>query len=188
MTTELLTYFSQIGIEEKDLQEFTKLLKVKTFKSGEMILQLGKTDNHLSFLSKGIVRFYVDKNGNDTTFDFIFANSFYCHYDSFYSRKPTQFYSEALTDTEILHIDYNSLNDLFTTCEFAKDLTRKAVEKLLEKKVKRELSLLTNTPTERYLNLLQEQPKLLQQIPQKYLATYLGIVPETLSRIRKRIS
>jgi CRP-like cAMP-binding protein len=188
MKTELLTYFRQIGIEEKDLHEFTKLLKVKTFKSGEMILQLGKTDNHLSFLSKGIVRFYVDKNGNDTTFDFIFANSFYCHYDSFYSRKPTQFYSEALTDTEILYIDYNSLNDLFTTCEFAKDLTRKAVEKLLEKKVKRELSLLTNTPTERYLNLLQEQPKLLQQIPQKYLATYLGIVPETLSRIRKRIS
>lgn len=186
--TGLVTYFSQMGIGEKDLQQFTKLLKVKNYKSGETILQKGQTDNHLSFLNKGIVRFYVEKNANDITFDFIFANTFYCHYDSFYSRKPTQFYSEALTDVEILYIDYSSLNNLFTTCEFAKDLTRMAVEKLLEKKVKRELSLLTNTPTERYLNLLQGQPRLLQQIPQKYLAAYLGIVPETLSRIRKRIS
>jgi CRP-like cAMP-binding protein len=186
--TNLVEYFRQIGIDEKDLQQFIKLLKVKTFKSGELILQKGHTDNHLSFLNKGIIRFYAEKNGNDITFDFIFANTFYCHYDSFYSRKPTQFYSEALTDIEILYISYDSLNDLFSICQFAKDLTRIAVEKLLEKKVKRELSLLTNTPTERYLNLLQEQPKLLQQIPQKYLATYLGIVPETLSRIRKRIS
>ena len=80
------------------------------------------------------------------------------------------------------------MTSLFQTCEYAKDLSRIAVEKLLEKKVKRELSLLTNSPKERYLNLLKEQPKLLQYIPQKYLATYLGIVPETLSRIRKRIS
>jgi CRP-like cAMP-binding protein len=185
---ELVTYFNQIGIDEKDLQQFLKLLKVKTYKSGETILQKGQTDNYLSFLNKGIVRFYVEKNENDLTFDFVFANTFYCHYDSFYSRKPTQFYSEALTDIEISSIDYKSLHGLFATCEFAKDLAKIAVEKLLEKKVKRELLLLTNTPAERYLNLLQDQPKLLQQIPQKYLATYLGIVPETLSRIRKRIS
>ena len=77
---------------------------------------------------------------------------------------------------------------MFATCEYAKDLSRIAVEKLLEKKVKREILLLTKSPKERYLSLLNEHPKLLQNIPQKYLATYLGVVPETLSRIRKRIS
>src|SRR5690606_13444558 len=122
------------------------------------------------------------------TCDFIFPNAFYCHYDSFYGRKITQFNSEALTDIEIYTIHIDDLTSLFQTCEFAKDLSRIAVEKLIEKKGNREWSILTNTPKERYLNLLREQPKLVQYIPQKYLATYLGIVPETLSRIRKRIS
>lgn len=185
---DIVTYFSQIGIEEKDLEQFLKLLKVKTYKSGETILQNGQTDNHLSFLKNGLIRYFVLKENKESTFDFIFPNSFYCHYDSFYSRKPTQFNSEALTDIEIYTIHFDDLTSLFQTCEYAKDLSRIAVEKLLEKKVKRELSLLTNSPKERYLNLLKEQPKLLQYIPQKYLATYLGIVPETLSRIRKRIS
>lgn len=175
-------------MDEKDLQQFIKLLKVKTYKSGETILRKGQRDQELSFLNKGVVRFYVKKNSSEVTFDFIFSGTFYCHYDSFYSKKPTQFYSEALTDIEVLSISSNQLNALFATCAFAENLTRLALEKLLEKKLNRELSLLTNTPAERYLKLLQEQPKLLQQIPQKYLATYLGIVPETLSRIRKRIS
>jgi CRP-like cAMP-binding protein len=185
---EIVTYFNQIGIEEKDLEQFLKLLKVKTYKSGDTILTNGQTDNYLSFLKSGIIRYFVDHNGKELTFDFIFPNSFYCHYDSFYSRKPTQFNSEVLTDIEIYTIHFDDLTSLFQTCPFAKDLSRIAVEKLLERKVKRELSLLTNSPQERYLNLLKEQPKLLQHIPQKYLATYLGIVPETLSRIRKRIS
>jgi len=186
--TDIITYFSQIGIREKHLELFLKLLKTKTYKCGEIILQNGHTDNNLSFLTNGLIRYFVIKGEKELTFDFIFPNTFYCHYDSFYSRKPTQFNSEALTDIEIYTIQYDDLTSLFGTCEFAKDLSRIAVEKLLEKKVKRELSLLTTSPKERYLNLLKEQPKLLQHIPQKYLATYLGIVPETLSRIRKRIS
>jgi|LakMenE01Jun11ns_1017448.scaffolds.fasta_scaffold9921240_2 CRP-like cAMP-binding protein len=186
--TDIVTYFNQIGIEEKDLEQFLKLLKAKTYKSGTTILRNGQTDNYLSFLKSGLIRYFVNNKGKELTFDFIFPNSFYCHYDSFYGRKPTQFNSEALTDIEIYTIHVDSLTSLFLTCEFAKDLSRIAVETLLEKKVKRELSLLTTSPKERYLTLLKEQPKLLQHIPQKYLAPYLGIVPETLSRIRKRIS
>lgn len=93
--TDIATYFSQVGIEEKDLEPLLKLLKAKTYKCGEIILQNGQTDNHLSFLKNGLIRYFVNKDGKETTFDFIFPNSFYCHYDSFYSRKPTQFNSET---------------------------------------------------------------------------------------------
>jgi CRP-like cAMP-binding protein len=186
--TSIINYFDQIGIDKKELSPFLKFLKVKSYAAGESVLQNGQTDYHLSFLNQGLIRYFVSKNGKESTFDFVFPSSFYCHYDSFYSRKPTQFNSEAITDCEILRIHYDDLTVLFNTCEFAKDLSRIAVEKLLEKKVKRELSLLTSTAKERYLNLLKEHPKLVQEIPLKYLAPYLGIVPETLSRIRKRIS
>lgn len=155
---EIITYFSLVGIKEKDLEPFLKLLEVKTYKCGEIILQHGQTDNHLSFLNHGLIRYFVNNDGKESTFDFIFPNSFYCHYDSFYSRKPTQFSSEALTDIEIYTVHFDNLTSLFQTCEFAKDLSRIAVEKLLEKKIKRELSLLTNSPKERYLSLLKEQP------------------------------
>jgi CRP-like cAMP-binding protein len=185
---DITTYFNKIGIEEKDLQPFLAFLQVKTYTKGEIILYNNQTDNYLSFLKSGIISFFVENDGKDATFDFIFPNSFYCHYDSFYSRKATQFNSEALADSEIYRIHYNDLHSLFNTCEYAKDLSRIAVEKLLEKKVNREILLLTKSPKERYLSLLNEHPKLVQLIPQKYLATYLGVVPETLSRIRSRIS
>lgn len=185
---DIAKYFNRKGIEEKDLQQFIPLLQVKAYKRGEIILQCGQTDNYLSFFKIGIVRFFVECDNKDSTFDFIFPGSFYCHYDSFYRRKSTQFNSEAITDIEVYRIHFNDLTSLFATCEYAKDLSRIAVEKLLEKKVNREILLLTKSPKERYLSLLNEHPKLLQNIPQKYLATYLGVVPETLSRIRKRIS
>lgn len=186
--TDITKYFEKMGIEERNLQSFLSFLQAKTFKKGDIILRNEQMENYLSFLKSGIVRFFVENDGKESTFDFIFPNSFYCHYDSFYNRKQTQFSSEAITDLEIYRIHYKDLHYLFNTCQYAKDLSRIAVEKLLEKKVNREISLLTKSPKERYLSLLEEHPKLLQNIPQKYLATYLGVVPETLSRIRKRIS
>lgn len=185
---KIIAYFSSIGIQESELQPFLSKLKRKSYLEGSIILIPGQTDNYLSFLNSGLIRYYVQTQSKESTFDFVLPNSFYCHYDSFYSRKPTRFISQALSDCEVIRIHNDDLMELYSTCKYAKDLTRIAVEKLLEKKVKRELSLLIDTPEQRYLNLIEKKPDLLQKIPQKYIATYLGIVPETLSRIRKRIS
>ena len=186
--TEIITYFSKFGIAQEHLTPFLELLEFKKLSKGATLLSRGQTDSYLSFLNGGLIRFYVVKDNYESTFDFIFPHSFYCHYDSYYSCKPTEFYSEALSDLEIYRISRDDLQSLFQTCEYAKDLTRISVERLLEKKVKRELSLLTESPEERYIKLIEEQPKLLRHVPQKYIAAYLGIVPETLSRIRARIS
>ncbi len=117
-----------------------------------------------------------------------FKNSFYCAYDSFYSRTKTDIYIQAITDCQLYSISYEKLQTLYEKCETAKKLGRIATEFLPAKKVKRELNLLTKSPQERYVNLLNEQLKYIQHIPLKYLASYIGVVPETLSRIRKRIS
>ena len=185
---EVISYFEKLGIEECELGPFLDSLTIKKFKKGDRILCADKTDDYLSFLANGLIRFFVPKDDKEFTFDFIFPNSFYCHYDSFYNRKPTHFFCEALVDSTVYRLHHDNLESMFETCKYAKDLSRIAVEKLLERKVRRELSLLVDTPEERYLKLLRKQTKLVQQVPLKYVASYLGIVPETLSRIRKRIS
>jgi CRP-like cAMP-binding protein len=185
---KIIEYFNQIGISETELQPFLAKLNCKTFRAGDLLLSPGQTDDYMSFLNSGIIRYYAQSDTKESTFDFVLPNSFYCHYDSFHTRNPTMFTSQALTNCEISRIHNDDLVKLFSTCKYAKDLTATAVEKLLERKVKRELSLLIDTPEQRYLKLLEKKPELIQHIPQKHLATYLGIVPETLSRIRKRIS
>lgn len=124
----------------------------------------------------------------EITIDFAFEKSFYCAYDSFYNRTETEIYIEALTDAQLYSISYRDLQNLYTNCEITKQLGRLATEQLLSKKVKREINLLTKSPQERYEELLMEQPKYIRHIPLKYIASYLGVVPETLSRIRKRIT
>lgn len=184
----LITYFTKIGFSENDLSELLNCIKIRKFSANEIILANGQVENYLSFIDKGVVRYYVIANDKEITFDFAFKNSFYCAYDSFYSRKTTEVYIQAITECNLYSISNEKLQLLYEKCEIAKKLGRIATEYLLTKKVKRELSLLTTTPQERYELLLNEQPKYIQQIPLKYLASYIGVVPETLSRIRKRIS
>ena len=184
----LILYFAKLGFSEKDIAEFLSCIKTRQFSANEFILTNGQLENYLSFIDTGIVRYFVLTNDKEITFDFAFKNSFYCAYDSFYNRTQTQVYIQALTDCQLYSVSYDQLQKLYDKCETAKKLGRIATEYLLDKKVKRELDLLTKTPQERYQSLLEEQPKYIQQIPLKYLASYIGVVPETLSRIRKRIS
>lgn len=184
----LLSFFANLGIPEKDLALFLQHIKVRSYAKNDILCAPGRVDQHLSFLSKGLVRFYVIKDSKESTFDFIFPGSFFWHYDSFYTQRPTRFFSQALADCEMYQISHSDLLTLFDTCLFAKDLSNKAVQKILEKKVTRELSLLMDTQEQRYTRLLHEQPAWVKTIPLKHLASYLGMVPETLSRIRKRIS
>ncbi|MEJ8844603.1 Crp/Fnr family transcriptional regulator [Lacibacter sp. H375] len=184
----LITYFTTKGFKENDLSAFLSCIKTRTFAADELILSKGQLENYLSFIDTGTIRYYAAVKDKEITFDFAFKNSFYCAYDSFYSRTKTEVYVQALTDCELYSISYEDLQNLYHKCETAKKLGQISTEYLLEKKVKRELNLLTKTPRERYEKLLAEQPKYIQQIPLKYLASYIGVVPETLSRIRKRIS
>lgn len=183
----LIAYFKKLGFSENELSDFLNCIKTRKFLANELILSKGQIENYLSFIDTGIIRYFTIADDKEITFDIAFNNSFYCAYDSFYSRNNTEIYIQALTGCQLYSISYDSLQTLYEKCETAKNLGRIATEYLLEKKVKRELDLLTKTPQERYEKLLTEQPKYVQQIPLKFLASYIGVVPETLSRIRKRI-
>jgi len=102
------------------------------------------------------------------------------------TRNPSVYQIEALTQIEVWQLSYHDLQKVYNETDIGNFIGRQAGEELFLKKSKRELSFLNETAEERYLNLFTEQPNLLQKIPLKYIASYIGITPQALSRIRKR--
>lgn len=171
---------------EKDWKTVSSLFRKQEFPKGYILLHTGQTENYLSFLNKGIVRFFISKEDNDLTFDFAFENNFFSGYSSFLTRNPSVYQIEALTQIEVWQLSYHDLQKVYNETDIGNFIGRQAGEELFLKKSKRELSFLNETAEERYLNLFTEQPDLLQKIPLKYIASYIGITPQALSRIRKR--
>jgi CRP-like cAMP-binding protein len=159
-----------------------------SFPKKTLVLRKGEIENYLSFIEEGVIRFYIPKDENDMTFTFAFGNGFVSAYDSFLTRSPSIYHVETLTKTILWRLKYDDLQTIYSETTVGNAIGRHASEDLFIRKSKRELSLLNNTAEERYLKLFTEQPNLIQQIPLKYIASYIGITPQALSRIRKRIT
>ena len=122
------------------------------------------------------------------TFNFSFDKEFTCDYDSFLTQTPSEYALQALTKTIAWQISYDNLQKVYAETKVGNYLGRFASEKLFLAKSRRELSLLKYNAKERYLNLFCEQPRILQLIPLKFIASYIGVTPQGLSRIRRQIT
>ncbi|MBQ0767975.1 MAG: Crp/Fnr family transcriptional regulator [Bizionia sp.] len=179
-----------IAISEEDWQFFSSKLIRRSFKKKAKILDRGDTENYISFIENGIARFVIPKEDTekDITFGFCFENEFISAYDSFLLRKPSHCQIEALTAISMWSISYDDLQEVYNQTVIGNLIGRLSSERLFLIKSKREQSLLNETATERYLKLFTDRPKLIKEIPLKYIASYIGVTPQALSRIRKQIS
>lgn len=175
-------------LSDKDWQSFYTKLTKQEFSKGNLILKEGQIENYLSFIDRGMIRYYIPGMDNDLTFGFSFESEFTSGYDSFLTRTGSQYAVEALTNTTLWRITYDDLQIIYNTTSMGNAIGRFFSERLFLLKFKRELSLLRDTAEERYLKLFKERPNLIQYIPLKYICSYIGITPQALSRIRKRIS
>lgn len=171
-----------------DFSVFSNRLEQKDYDKNAIILKSGQVEDYLYFVEKGMLRFYIEKGEKEITFDFAFEGNFTSGYSSFLTRKPAPYFIQALVATSIWRISYTDLQEVYKCNEQGQRIGRLAAEQLFIRKTARELSFLTQSAEERYLHLLHEQPQYIQQIPLKYLATYIGITPQALSRIRQRIN
>jgi len=182
-------YFqTHFNISDHDWEIFSSRLTRKQFPKKKALLSIGETEKNLSFIEEGIIRFYIPKEENDLTFGFAFENSFFSAYDSFLTQSPSTYVVETITDTALWRVTYEDLQDIYSKSQIGNLIGRKASEELFLKKTKRELSLLNDTAEDRYLKLFSERPEVIRQIPLKYIASYIGITPQALSRIRRRIT
>ncbi|MEX0647941.1 MAG: hypothetical protein WEA56_07085 [Balneolaceae bacterium] len=178
-----------VSIKEDDWSYFSERLKFRQFGKNDQITVPGRVEENLYYLADGVVRFIVQTGEKETTTDFAFSEEFFCSYSSFITQTPGIFELRPVSKTAACYfITRKSLQQVYANTSCGEKIGRLAAEQLFIKKSAREVSLLTEHPKDRYLQLLEEQPQWVHQIPLKYLASYLGITPETLSRIRSLIS
>lgn len=178
-----------VSFTDQDWRLFSEKWVQQGFPKKTLITQEGKTEHYLSFIEKGIVRFYVPtEEGDEVTFVFAFDGWFMSAYDSFLTQTPCTYNVETLTDTVLWRLAYPDLQTVYATTLVGNTIGRLASEQLFLMQIKREISLLKDSAEQRYRNLLSEQPHFIQRIPLQYLASYIGITPQALSRIRRRIS
>lgn len=187
--TEIREYIDHISpMNEGDWDFFSSKLKKVQFDKNSTILKLGKIEKHLSFISKGIIRLYIPTEESDVTLGFLFENEFVTAYDSFLTQTPSEYEMESLTESVLWQISHKDLQEVYDKTENGNIIGRRMAENMFLIKSKRELSFLSKSAEERYLDLFMERPRLLRQIPLKYIASYIGVTPQALSRIRKRIT
>jgi len=175
-------------ISEEETDFFFSMMEKKVFKKESLILTAGKVENHIYFIESGIVRFWIDKDEKEISSAFVFEGSFFSSYPSFLTRKASIWNIQAITPTVLWSISYSNLQQIYKQISVGEKIGRLVAEHLAIMLFYRETSLLRETPEERYLMLFSEHPRFLQSIPLKYLASYIGVTPQALSRIRKRIS
>ncbi len=148
----------------------------------------GQICSFVALKTYGIFREYSYYNGIGKTIDFVFGNSFFSAYSSFVNRTISDVYIEALISSEALLMDYKTKQKLFKPVPEWEKLVRHIIEKHYLEKEKRVTILANLSAKEKYDNLLKnENPEIIRNIPLQYIASYLGITLETLSRIRKNI-
>ncbi|RKR14484.1 CRP-like cAMP-binding protein [Maribacter vaceletii] len=175
-------------LTDADWKIFSSKLKKHEIKKGDALLRAGDVERYLSFIVEGSARIYIPKIENDVTVGFVYENEFVSSYASFLTKETSTFQIEAMSATVLWRLTYTDLQDIYKETENGNTIGRVTAETLFLTKSKREESLLTQSAEERYTRLFKERPKLIKEIPLKYLASYIGVTPQALSRIRKRIS
>jgi len=138
-------------------------------------------------LVNGIVLLKIEQKKENRILDFFFSNSFFASYSSLLLNKPSDVRISAFENCVLEVINYDDLKKAYNHSLVANKLGRIETEKLYARKVKREKELLTKTAEQRYASLISNNPEILNKIPIKDISMYLGIQPESLSRIRKRL-
>ena len=178
---------SLIDLTQEEVECINRLFKEKEIKKGDFFLADGQVCRHAGFIVKGLVRYYINHDGEEKTYEFGQENNFVCNYESFLPQTPSTKIIQALEDSEILQISYADLQIFYQSVRGAERFARLVIEQVFVQLLQALSSLYTDIPEYRYKKLLKEHPDLLQRVSQYHIASYVGVKPQSLSRIRKRI-
>lgn len=187
--TEISKFFeTEFPLNKEGLKELFSLFKTESHKKGALILKENTIEKQLRFLNTGIVREFYTTDEKDININFYTNPIFITDLLAFKNSSTTRKNQDCLTKVELLVVDKQKFIELLDKYQCGKSFIDLSFQKLLKHKELLEYNRITKNSDELYKELLIYKPDWLQVIPQYHIASYLNVTPETLSRIRKRIS
>ena len=176
-----------VPLLDTELELIDKYFEENTLRKKEFLLQDNKVCNFIAFIAEGTIRHFHVKGGVEKTCDISFDNSWVTDFQSFNSYTLGKMNLQAMENSTVFLIKKQNLFNLYQECNKYETYGRLMAEQVAQRATEIAMSLSSDKPEERFQNLIKSQPDLFQRVPQKYIANFLGISPESLSRIRSRI-
>lgn len=185
---EIIRYISKFApLSDAEIKGILENIRIRSFKKGSILLREGQVSSLCYFVLKGCVRQYYLVNDEEKTTNFYTEGQPVTPYEGTFNRKPSKYYLSCVEDTILSAGTAEDEARMFKIFPQFEAICRIAVEEELGKSQEALASYIISSPEERYLNLMKNRPDLLDRVPQYQLASFLGVTPESLSRIRKRI-
>ena len=169
-------------VELEDYWEDTIILKRNDF-----LVTKNTCNTNLYLVKEGSLRVFIEDEIEEHTIRFGYKDSLITALDSFLTNKPTSFYIQAIKKCELRVITKNSFNKIINSKDEYKIIWKNILEEFVYQQIEREIDLITYSPQKRFERVFKRSPQLFQHIPLKYIASYLRMTPETLSRILKNL-
>jgi CRP-like cAMP-binding protein len=178
-----------IQLEDDEFNYFTSLLKTKRLRKKQFLLEEGEVCRFECFVNSGCLRqYHLDGNGQEHIIQFAITDWWVADQYSFLTGLPSKYFIDALVDSQVLLIEKSSLEKLYIEVPKFERFFRIAFQNSYVALQRRILANISQTAEERYLHFSKNYPEIEQKVPQHQIASYLGIKPESLSRLRKQLS
>lgn len=188
MEKNFANYLStRIALDEDEQRAVNELLETQSFSAGEFLLKEGQVSDAFYYLEQGCVRLFYDADGSEKSACFYTEGQFVSSYESFIRQTPSAHYLQCVEQSRMVTIGFEAAEKLLQLSPKFDALARVMMEEELGLYQRIIASFITKNPEQRYQQFQQEHPHLLQRLPQHYIASYLGVSAETLSRIKKRL-
>ncbi|PEE35591.1 Crp/Fnr family transcriptional regulator [Bacillus pseudomycoides] len=186
----LMKYMTRFTIlNEEEQQAIVEDVQIEEYKKGTILLRQGDVPTKCYFVLKGCVRQYsIDEKGKEATSNFYIEEQAISNFNHHKQDKSSAYSLTCLEDCILVVGDLDTEKDMYNKYSQLETMTRKMIEHNFGEVQDELASFIASTPEERYKALLRKRPHLVDRVPQHQLASYLGITPETLSRIKKRIN
>ncbi len=188
--THFVNHVKSYGIEptSEEITIFISVIKYKKFKKGEVILEKGQICNEAYYSLKGFARSYdcLD-NGTEKTYLIFAEHSFFTDHASFISQKPAIEYLEAVEDMEVMYIEYENMIGMYKKYHNIESFGRRISDVNFIFSQKRLRSMMNDDALTRYKKLIKHYGEFSLRIPQNIIASYLGITPQSLSRLKREL-
>lgn len=183
---KLLSIFQMKGAlaPEETTALLSRWTNRQSLKRNDFLIQKGQTESALFYVLSGSMRIYFPHKDEEICVGFAHEHNLICSYPSFIRQQPSDYYIQALGKTEVVSIRRSDFYGLFDAHHSIERIWRMLEEEALLGKIERETEMLTFAPEERYKRLMDRSPHVFRTIPRKYIASYLRMTPETLSRIK----